>query len=134
MKELNFDNKYSQEDDRLIPILKEALSQEPSQQFAETTLREFLNRSTTQNTVHQPLKLPVYIMAAMVVMVITAVIIGSGTGINLPSGKLAWEPLFDKVNLPLDSWYLLAVMLLVLFLFSILWTELGKQRGRKPAI
>jgi len=134
MRELNFDNEYSNDDDTLISILKESLSNESSQQFTENTLKKFSAQKAKQKTIHKPLKSPLYMMAVITLSVLIAIFFTSETAVNLSNDKPDFISLLDKINIPLDSWYIPSVMLLALFLFSLIRIELGRKNLGKPII
>ena len=134
MKKLNFNNRVSDDDEKLIRILKESIGQEPSGQFIENTLEKFLTLKTKQNSVHKPLKLPLYMMLVIVLILLVPIIFSFGSQISLPDAGFNLENFFENMAFQLDSWYMLSPMLLVLVLLSVVWIELGLVKFRNPFV
>ena len=134
MKKLNFNNRVSDDDDKLIGILKESIGQEPSEQFVENTLEKFLNLKTKQNHVYKPLKSPLYMMLSMGLILLAPAIFSFGSQVSLPDPGFELENLFENMAFQMDSWYAITPMLLVLALLSVVWFELRLVKFRNPFV
>ena len=134
MKKLNFNNKVSGDDDKLIGILKESVGREPSEQFAEKTLKKFLLLKTKQTNFHKPLKSPLYMMLVIGLILFAPILFSFGSQISFPDPGFELGSLIENISFQLDSWYTLTPMLLVLVLMSVVWIELGLVKFRNPFI
>ena len=134
MKKLNFNNKISGDDDKLIGILKESGVREPSEQFVENTLKKFLMVKTRQKKVYKPLKSPLYMMLVIGLILLVPVLLTYSSQISLPNLGLGLENLVENISFQLDLWYTLYPILLLLGLMSVVWIELGLVKFRIPFI
>lgn len=134
MKEMNFNNDVSDDDDKLINLLKSSIRCEPSGQFAENTLEKFLILRTRQKTAHKPLKFPLYLMLVIGLILSAPVFITFSSQISFPDPRLELGNLFENISFQMDSWYILAPMLLILVLLSVVWFEFGLIKFRNPFI
>ena len=69
MKKMNFNNQETNDDEQLIALLKQATIENPSPLFTEVTLSKFQNHRLIK-PVYRPLRAPLYIMAALVIILI----------------------------------------------------------------
>ncbi len=134
MKKLNLNNKVLGDDDKLISILKELGSQEPSPQFVEKTLEEFRILRNKQKRVYRPLKSPLYMMLVIGVILFVPVLFTFIPQISLPNPGLKMDNLFENISFQLDSWYTLTLIPLILVLISVVWFEAGYIKFRNPFV
>jgi hypothetical protein len=70
MIKMNFDNKAEHEDKQLIQLLKEEIKEFPSDQLVESTLTKISAMQSEKKFIHKPLKIPLYIMAAITILLL----------------------------------------------------------------
>ncbi len=70
MIKMNFDNKVEHEDEQLIHLLKEESTEFPSDQLLERTMTKISAMQEEKKFVHKPLRFPLYIMAAIVLLLL----------------------------------------------------------------
>jgi hypothetical protein len=70
MIKMNFDNKVEHEDKQLIQLLKEEMKEFPSDQLVEGTLTKISAMQSEKKFIHKPLKIPLYIMAAITILLL----------------------------------------------------------------
>ena len=134
MKKLNLKNQVTNDDEKLINVLKTSIVREPSEQFTENTLEKFLMAKAKQKIVYKPLKLPLYMMLVIGLILLVSVLLTYSSQIPLPNLGIGLGNLFENISFQLDLWYTLYPMLLLLFIMSIVWVELGLLKFRNPFI
>ncbi len=134
MKKLNLNNKVLGDDDKLISILKESRSQEPSPQFVEKTLEKFRILKNKQKRVYRPLKSPLYMMLVIGLILFVPVLLTFIPQSSLPNPGLKMDNLFENMSFQLDSWYTLTPIPLILALISVVWFEVGNIKFRDPFV
>lgn len=134
MKKLNLKNQVSNDDEKLINVLKTSIGRELSEQFTENTLEKFLMVKAKQKIVYKPLKSPLYMMLVIGLILLVSVLLTYSSQIPLPNLGIGLENLFENISFQLDLWYTLYPMLLLLFIMSIIWVELGLLKFRNPFI
>lgn len=70
MIKINFNNQLKDEDRQLIHLLKEPFLESPSDQLVENTMARFLALQAEKQSAHKPLRIPVYIMIAIVLLLL----------------------------------------------------------------
>ena len=133
MKKLNLNNQVSDDDRKLISLLKTSISREPSEQFVDNTLRKFLILETRQKKVHKPLKSPLYMMLVVGAILWAPVFLTFSYQISLPDPGIELEDLVKNMSSQLDPWYTLSPMLLLVVLISVVWIELDLVKSRNPS-
>ena len=134
MKKLNLNNKVSDDDEKLIGILKTSIGREPSEQFVENTLKKFLVLNAKPRKVHKPLISPLYLMLVMGSILLAAVPFSLDPQIYLSIPELKLENLIEDISFQLDSWYTLSLMIMGLILMTVAWIELGVVKFRNPFV
>lgn len=124
MKKLNLNNQASDDDEKLISLLKTSIGQEPSKQFVENTLEKFLILKAKQKIVHKPLKSPLYLMTVIGMILLAPAILLLSSKISMPDPMFELENLFENMASQLDLWYALSLMLLLLVSMLVVWIEL----------
>lgn len=125
MKKLNLNNQVSDDDEKLISLLKTSTGQEPSNQFVENTLEKFLILKAKQKTVHKPLRAPLYLMSVIGMILLAPTILLLCSKISMPDPMLELENQFEDMSSQLDLWYPLSLMLLLLASMVVVWIELS---------
>ena len=128
MKKLNLKNQFSDDDEKLIRLLKTSISQELSKQFVENTLEKLLILKTKQKKAHKPLKFPLYLMLFIGLILLFPIVLTLSPQISLPDSGLE----LANISFQLDSWYTLPLLFLSLVLISISWLELRLVNFRNP--
>lgn len=134
MKKLNLNNQVSDDDEKLLVLLKTSISPEPSEQLVENTLKKILTHNTSPKKVYKPLRLPLYLMFVMGLILLTNVIFSFNFHLTLPKPEFEFINLVENMSLQLDSWYTLSLMLLVLVSMFVVWIELGFVKFRNPFV
>tara|TARA_R110002049_G_scaffold166038_2_gene331909 strand:+ start:311 stop:715 length:405 start_codon:yes stop_codon:yes gene_type:complete len=134
MKKLNLNNKVSDDDEKLICILKTSIGREPSEQFVENTLKKFLVLNAKSRKVHKPLISPLYLMLVIGLILLAAVPFSLDPQIYLSIPELKLENLIEDISFQLDSWYTLSLMIMGLILMTVAWIELGVVKYRNPFV
>lgn len=134
MKKLNLNNQVSEDDEKLISLLKTSVGQERSEEFVEKTLEKFLTFKTKQRIVHKPLKSPLYMMLVISLILMAPVFITFSAQIPLPDTGFELGNFFENIFDQLDSWYTLTPMILVLVLLSVAWIQLDLVKFRNPFV
>lgn len=134
MKKLNLKNQVSNDDEKLISLLKTSTTQEPSDQFTENTMEKFLKASSKKEIIYQPLKLPLYMMLVIGIILLTPVFLTLDPQLPLPNLGYELENLIDNISFQLENWYILYPLILSLILISVAWIELGWIKLRSPFI
>ena len=134
MKKLNLNNQVSDDDEKLIGLLKTSIGREPSEQFVGKTLKKFLILDTRRKTVHKPLKSPLYLMLIIGLILLGPVFITFSSQVTIPDSGLELGNLVENLSFQLDSWYTLTPALLVFVLMSVIWIELDLVKYRNPLI
>lgn len=67
---MNFSKKVEHDDNQLIQLLKKELREFPSEQLVERTLEKISAIQTEKKLVHKPLRIPLYIMAAITILLL----------------------------------------------------------------
>jgi hypothetical protein len=70
MIKINFNNQLKDEDRQLIHLLKEPFLESPSDQLVENTMARFSALQAEKQSAHKPLRIPVYIMIAIVLLLL----------------------------------------------------------------
>lgn len=133
MKKLNLNNEASNDDGKLISLLKTSVTREPSEQFVDDTLRKFLALESKQKKIYQPLKSPLYMMLIIGAILLAPVILSIGYQISFPDSRLELENLIKNVSSQLNPWYTLSTMLLLLVSMSVVWIELDLSKSRSSS-
>lgn len=112
MIQINFDHKEEQDDKPLIQLLKEETKEFPSEQLVESTLARIAAMQSEKNWIHRPLRIPLYIMAAMGVFLFAPLFVSM---ISNTSSLIPWPAFLDHpdsyiINYVVGCW-LLAVLL-----------------------
>jgi hypothetical protein len=134
MKKLNLNNEVSDDDEKLIDLLKTSIGQKPSDQFVDHTLEKFLILETKQKKVHKPLKSPLYLILIIGLILSAPVFITFSSQVTIPGSGLELGNLVENLSFQLDSWYTLTPVLLVLVLMSVVWIELDWVKFRNPFV
>jgi len=134
MKKLNLNNQVTDDDEKLIGLLKTSIGREPSEKFVENTLEKFLVLKARQKKVHKPLKSPLYLMLVIGLILLAPAIFSFGSQISLPYPGFELENHVVNMFFQLDWWYTLSLMLLVLVSMSFVWIELGVFKFRNPFV
>lgn len=134
MKKLNLNNRVSDDDEKLISLLKTSIGKKPSEEFVDNTLKKFLLLETKEKRVHEPLKSPLYMMLIIGLILLAPVFMAFSSQISLPGPGLELGSLIENMSFQLDSWYTLTPMLLVLVLMFVVWIELGLVNFRTPFV
>ncbi len=121
MKKLNFNNQCSEDDEKLVKLLKTSIGQAPSEQFTERTLEKFMVFKTKQKNVHKPLKSPLYMMLIIGLILLIPVFLTLTSQIPFPDSRFRLE----NISFQLDAWYILSTILLLLVLMGVVWAELS---------
>lgn len=134
MKKLNLNNQVSDDDEKLISVLKTSIGRKPSEQFVDDTLKKFLILKTKQRIVHKPLKSPLYMMLIMGFILLTPVFTTFSSQVSLLDSRIKLGNLFEGISFQIDSWYTITPMLLVLVSTAVVWIELGMVKFRNPFV
>ncbi|MDB4292405.1 hypothetical protein N9954_03300 [Maribacter sp.] len=134
MKKLNFDNQVTNDDDKLISLLKTPSRSKPSEKFVERTLEKFLTLKTAQKPLYSPLKSPLYMMFGIGLLLFIPFFSSVDSQISLPDSGFELENFIENIIFQLDSWYLLSLGVLVLATIIVVWVELGLVRLRHPFV
>ena len=134
MKKLNLKNQVSDDDEKLIGLLKTSTMQTPSEQFAKNTMEKFLMASSKEKIAYQPLKLPLYLMLVIGLILLTPIFLTFNAQLSFPSLGVELKNIVDNISYQLRTWYILYPLLLSLVLMSVVWIELGWVKLRNPFI
>lgn len=110
MMKINFDNKVEDEDKQLIQLLREEIKEFPSDQLIESTLAKISSMQTENKFVHKPLRIPLYIMAAITILLLApffAPMVQNSSSLNPLSEFLGYP---ESSILKYAVWYWLAVV------------------------
>lgn len=132
MKKLNLNNQVSEDDEKLVGLLKTSIGQERSEQFVDSTLKKFMLLQTKPKLVHKPLKSPLYMMLVIVLILFTPLFLAFSSQIELTEPSFKIGNLIENVSYKIDSWYTIGPLLLVLVSMSIVWLELGLFKFKNP--
>ena len=132
MKKLNLKNQVSDDDEKLIGLLKTSTVQTPSEQFSKNTMEKFLMASSKEKIAYQALKLPLYLMLVIGLILLTPIFLTFNAQLSFPTLGFELESFVDNISYQLRTWYILYPLLLSLVLMSIVWIELGWVRLRNP--
>lgn len=134
MKKLNFNNQGSEDDEKIINLLKTSIGRKPSQQFVKNTLEKVLIFRTEQRRVFKPLKFPLYLMSFIGIVLLTPIFLTFSSQVSLTKLGLEFENPFENMGFQLDLWYALTSIVLALVLMSVVWIQLGFVKFRNPFI
>lgn len=70
MIKMSFDNKVEHEDKQLVQLLKKEIKEFPSDQLVESTLTKISAMHSEKKFIHKPLRIPLYIMAAITILLL----------------------------------------------------------------
>ncbi|MFP2995619.1 hypothetical protein ABN763_06895 [Spongiivirga sp. MCCC 1A20706] len=133
MKKLNFDNELSNDDEQLIEILKSRSGPKPSEKFVENTMEKFLFHKTNRKEVYKPLKTPVYLMFAIVVILLVPMLIAVRPQVSRNMG-FELQSFIENLFFQIDSWYMFTIIVVLPALLSVFWTTMGVFKFRNTSI
>lgn len=121
MIKMNFDNQTHNDDDQFINLLKEQIQQAPSEQLVENTLARLSLLQTEKKVVYMPLKGPLYLMMAIVLLMLLPFLIpmvSNGSNRTLLSTLLTY-PISTVVTYAVWCWLSVLMVWMSLLLFSV---------------
>jgi len=130
MKKLNLNNETSNDDEKLIELLKTSIIREPSIQFTESTLEKFLAFKAKPKKAYKPLKLPLYIILCIGLMLLTPVFLTLSKQTPLTPSEFKLKNIIESISFKINSWYIISTTLLLLV--STVWIKLSLFKFRSP--
>ena len=121
MIKIDFDNKDEHEDKQLIQLLKEEIKEFPSDQLVESTLAKISAMQTEKKVVHKPLRIPLYIMAAITILLLApffAPIIQNSSSLN-PLSEFLGYPESSILKYAVWCWLAVVVIWISGLLFQV---------------
>lgn len=97
MIKINFNNQLEDEDEQLIQLLKGQILESPSDQLVENTLAKFAALQAEKKFAHKPLRIPLYIMIAVVFLLLLPFFVPTVSNGSNPN------PLSELLGYPISS-------------------------------
>lgn len=134
MKKLNFSNELSDDDEKLISILKTLKGKEPSEQFVDNTWEKFLILKSKQKRAHKPLKAPLYLMLVIALILFVPTLFSFGSQLSYPNLGFDLKNLTENIFFQLDSWYIFSLIVMIWVPVLGIWVALGLVKFRNPFV